>query len=178
VLQSSTALAFAVPRIFMDDTAEDHKAIQSVLNQIEFYQLSRFDGQMKTRDWSKLPIFPAPKPSGKGETGWVKPETFFDQLPTVMKQVPPLPGEEALYQWIGSVLDAAVKDAAVKKTLTETAIAAERELITPFFLWRSRRPDADEVVVTFSNRVRDAYLSGRAAKLGVETSRPQAGKDA
>jgi len=137
VVQSTTALAFAVPRIFMDDTAEDHKAIQSVLNQIEFYPLSRFDGQMKTRDWSKLPIFPAPKPSGKGETGWVKPETFFDQLPAVMKQVPPLPGEEALYQWIESVLDAAVKDAAVKQTLTETAIAAERELITPFFLWRN-----------------------------------------
>ena len=26
-----------------------------------------------------------------------------------MKQVPPMPGEEALYKWIGSVLDAAAK---------------------------------------------------------------------
>ena len=51
--------------------------------------------------------FPAPKSTGKGETSWVNPETFFDELPAVMKSVPPMPGEEALYNWIGSVLDAA-----------------------------------------------------------------------
>ena len=45
-----------------------------------------FDGKMKTKDWSKLPHFPAPKSSGKGETKWVNPETFFDELPAVMKQ--------------------------------------------------------------------------------------------
>ena len=69
---------------------------------------------MKTKDWSKLPHFPAPDPRGKGETKWVNPETFFDQLPAVMKEVPPLPGEEALYKWIGSVLDAAAKDPKIK----------------------------------------------------------------
>jgi len=37
---------------------------------------------------------------------------------------------------IGSVLDAAAKDPAIKQTLTETAVAAERELIPPFFQWR------------------------------------------
>jgi hypothetical protein len=136
VVRSSTSLVFAVPRIFMDDTAEDHKAIQGVLSQVEFYPLSQFDGNMKTRDWSKLPIFPAPKSSGKGEAKWVNPETYFDELPAVMKQVLPLPGEEALYNWIGSVLEAAAKDPAIKKTLTETAVAAERELIAPFFQWR------------------------------------------
>lgn len=137
VVRSSTALAFAVPRIFMDDTAEDHAAIQVSLNQMGFYPLSQFDGKMKTNDWSKLPHFPAPPSTGKGETKWVNPETFFDQLPTVMKSVPPLPGEEALYKWIGSVLEAAAKDPAVKQTLQETAVASEQELITPFFQWRN-----------------------------------------
>jgi hypothetical protein len=66
----------------------------------------------------------------------VNPETFFDELPAVMKSVPPLPGEEALYASISSVLDAAAKDAAIKKTLTETAVAADREMITPFLQWR------------------------------------------
>jgi hypothetical protein len=120
----------------MDDTPEDHAAIQPLLSQIVFYPLSRFDGHMKTMDWSKLPHFPAPKSSGAGETQWVNPQTFFDELPAVMKSVPPLPGEEALYTWIGSVLDAAAKDATIKKTLTETAVAADRELITPFLQWR------------------------------------------
>ena len=136
VLRSSTTVVAAAPRAFMDDTPEDHAAIQPLLSQIDFYPLSRFDGQMKTMDWSKLPHFPAPKSSGSGETQWVNPETFFDELPAVMKSVPPLPGEEALYECIGSVLDAAAKDATIKKTLTETAVAAERELIPPFLQWR------------------------------------------
>jgi len=135
VVRSSTSLSFVVPRIFMDDTAADRSAIQPVINQVVFYPLSEFDGKMKTKDWSKLPHFPAP-PS-KGETKWVNPETFFDELPAVIKSVPLLPGEEALYRWIGSVLDAAEKDAAIKKTLQETAVAAESELILPFFQWRN-----------------------------------------
>lgn len=136
VVRSSTDLGFAVPRIFKDDTADDTKAIQPVLNQIVFYPLTQFDGKMKTQDWSKIPNFPAPKTTGKGETKWVVPEVFFDQLPEVMKEVPPMPGEEALYAWIGSVLDAAAKDPAIKQELQETAVAAEKELITPFFQWK------------------------------------------
>lgn len=134
VVHSSTNVVFAIPRIFMDDTAEDHAAIQPVLSQVNFYPLSEFDGKMKTTDWSNLPQFPAP-PS-KGETEWVNPDTFFDELPAVMKQVPPLPGEEALYNWIGSVLEAAAKDPEIKQRLKETAVAAEREMITPLFQWR------------------------------------------
>jgi hypothetical protein len=91
---------------------------------------------MKTTDWSELPHFPAPPSSGKGETKWVNPETYFDELPAVMKQVPPLPGEEALYNWVASVLEAAAKDPEIEKTLKETAIAAERDLIAPLFHWR------------------------------------------
>jgi hypothetical protein len=136
VVRSSTELGFAIPRIFKDDTAEDTKAIQPVLNQIGFYPLSVFDGKMKTTDWSKLPHFPAPKTTGREETHWVVPETFFDQLPEVMKAVPPLPGEEALYKWIGSVLDAGSKDPAVKQALVEAAVSADKEIITPFFQWR------------------------------------------
>jgi hypothetical protein len=135
VVRSSTSSAFCAPRIFMDDTAEDQKNVQSVLNQVVFYPVSEFDGKLKTKDWSKLPHFPAPPT--KGETKWVNPETFFDQLPEVMKSVPPLPGEEALYKWIGSVLDSAAQDPAIKKALTESAVAAESELISPFFQWRN-----------------------------------------
>src|SRR5215470_5457938 len=134
VVRSSTRFAFAIPRIFMDDTPEDHRAIQSVLSQINAYPLSDFDG--KTKVTIKLPHFPAPKSSGPGETKWVNPETYFDELPAVMKQVPPLPGEEALYAWISSVLEAAAKDPEIKKILRETAVAAEREMITPFLQWR------------------------------------------
>jgi hypothetical protein len=136
VVQSSTSLAFAIPRIFMDDTTEDRKAIQPVLSQIDFYPLSKFDGKMKTKDWGKLPRFPAPKSTGTGETKWVNPETYFEELPTVMKRVPPLPGEESLYKWIGSVLEAAENDPAIMQTLKETAVAADREMLPAFLQWR------------------------------------------
>lgn len=136
VVRSSTALAFAIPRIFMDDTPEDQKAIQPVLDQVVFYPLSEFDGKMKIKDWSKLPHFPAPTSSGKGETKWVNPATYFDELPGVMKSVPPLPGEEALYNWIDSVLIAAANDPKIMQILKDTAAAAESEMIAPFHQWR------------------------------------------
>jgi hypothetical protein len=34
----------------MDDSAEDHAAIQSAISQLVFYPLSEFDGKMKTKD--------------------------------------------------------------------------------------------------------------------------------
>jgi len=135
VLRSSTELVFSVPRIFKDDTAEDTKAIQPALSQIQFYPLSKFDGKMKTKDWSKLPNFPAPTSTG-GETKWVVPEKFYDQLPGVMKLVPPLPGEEALYAWINSVFVAAAKDPATKEVLIASFVAADKELIAPLFQWK------------------------------------------
>jgi hypothetical protein len=123
------------PRVFKDDTAEDTKAVQSVLGKVMFYPLSQFDGAMKTTDWGKLPHFPAPA-GAVGETKWVVPEKFFDQLPGVMKRVPPLPGEEALYGWISSVFEAADKDPTTKQALIESFAAADKELISPLFQWR------------------------------------------
>ena len=136
VVHSSTPLVFVAPRIFMEDTLADHAAIQPLVSQVVFYPLSEFDGKTKVKDWSKLPYLPTPESNGEGETKWVNPETFFDELPEVMRQVAPLPSEEGLYQWIGSVLQAAAKDPGIKKVLTETAVASERELITPLFQWR------------------------------------------
>ena len=137
VVRSTTDFAVTMPRIFMNDTPEDRKAIQPALSQIQFYPMSQFDGKMKTKDWSKLPSFPAPKEKPHTSANpWVNPATFFNELPMVMKQVPPMPGEEALYKWIGSVLDAAAKDPEVMKTLHAAAAAADKEMISPLMQWR------------------------------------------
>jgi hypothetical protein len=120
VVRSSTDFAAIMPRIFMNDTREDHAAIQPLLNQIVLYPLSQFDGKMKTKDRSKLPAVNrkvAPAEYSTTQPPWVDPATFFDELPTVMKQVPPMPGEEALYKLFGSVLDEAAKNPEVMKTL-------------------------------------------------------------
>lgn len=135
VLRSSTALAAAIPRVFMDDTPEDRKAIQPVINQINIYPLSEFDGTMKTVEWAKLPSLPSPASSGGAETKWVVPEKFFDQLGAVIEPVAPLPGEEALYAQVKSVLAAAKGNADLTKVLTDTAVANETEVIQPFLQW-------------------------------------------
>jgi hypothetical protein len=97
VLRSSTDGAFSLVRVFMADTPEDRAAIQPLINQILSYPLSQFDGKTKTKDWSKIPVVKkAMQPAKYSSTQppWVDPATFFDQLPQIMKEVPPLPGEE------------------------------------------------------------------------------------
>jgi hypothetical protein len=123
-----------VPRIFMDDTDEDRAAIQPLVNQVDAYPLTEFDGTMKTKAWSDIPSYPTPEV--EGESKWVVPEVFFDQLPEVMDAVPPLPGEEALYAAIRQVLEAAKKDPEVQQTLLEIAAETEKEVIAPLFLWK------------------------------------------
>lgn len=141
IVRSSTPLANAIPRVFMDDTAEDRKAIQAAINQIVFYPLADFDGTMKSKVWSEAPAIPGPKSDDGGETKWVVPEKFFDQLATVLDTVPPLPGEETLYGQFRVLLDAAGRDPEVKKALVEAAMATERDVFGPFFEWkRNGRP--------------------------------------
>jgi hypothetical protein len=72
---------------------------------------------MKSKDWSQAPAIPGPKSADGGETKWVVPEKFFDQLGTVLETVPPLPGEEALHGQFRVLLDAAAKDPEVQKAL-------------------------------------------------------------
>ena len=133
VFRSPTDLACVLPRAFQDDTPTDKAAIQPVLSQIVVYPLAEFDGTMKTMDWTKTPVFPTPPGQGTGETKWVVPEKFFDQLPTVLQMIPPLPGEEALYGTMHALLDAAAADPALKATLVKHAVKAEEELIAPLF---------------------------------------------
>ena len=133
VIRSPTDLTAILPRVFQDDTPEDKQAVQPLVSQMMVYPLTEFDGKMKARDWSKFKSFPSPTGKSVGETKWVIPEKFFDELPIVMKEVPPLPGEEALNASFQSVVDAAVKDPAIRKALDNVAVEAENELIKPLF---------------------------------------------
>jgi hypothetical protein len=139
VFRSPTNLAYIIPRAFMDDTAEDRAAIQPLISQIVAYPVSEFDGKMKTKDWSKLPTLadPAGGKNGSGaETKWVRPEVFFEELPAVLQEVPPQPGEEALYGWFQSLLDAAAKDPKVKAEMTQAAIAADNSILKELHQYR------------------------------------------
>ena len=53
VLHSPTNVANIIPRVFMDDTDEDRRAIQPVINRISVYPLSEYTGEVKVVNWSK-----------------------------------------------------------------------------------------------------------------------------
>jgi hypothetical protein len=133
-----TNTAFVVPRVFQDATPEDKKAVQPVIAGVDLYAVDKFDGKLKMHDWTKLPKFSPPTgEGGSGETRWVFPETFFDQLPEVMVDAPALPGEEALYAQILAVIAAAKENPALKKAMIDEATKAEEELVTPLLQFRN-----------------------------------------
>ncbi|MGV1793693.1 DUF1254 domain-containing protein [Rhizobium sp. A37_96] len=136
VFRSSTNTGMVAPRIFMDDTAEDRKAIQPVLRQILMYPLAEYDGRMKEIDWSTIKKLPN-SATGEQEVKWVPPESFVDTLPAVLADAPPLPGEEAHYAQVLAVLEAAKNDPAIKAAMTSGATEADTELVAPLFEFRN-----------------------------------------
>src|SRR5262252_3414826 len=121
VFRSPTNTGFSAPRVFQDDTPEDKKAIQAVLPQVLFYPLGDFDGNVKSKDWNNMPKAPA-QAGGEEESKWVFPEKFVDQLPAVLADAPPLPGEEARYAQVLAVIAAAKSDPKLKAAMTKAAV--------------------------------------------------------
>ncbi|MEU5060245.1 MULTISPECIES: DUF1254 domain-containing protein [unclassified Streptomyces] len=133
VFRYDTRIGVVVPRMFMDDTAEDRAALLPGVRRISVYPLAEYDGSLREVDWTALPavgpIVSSDSSAGRGEQIQVDPDTFFDQLAAVMDEVPPLPGEESLYALFRSLLTAAGADPAAARTLREAARSADAELV-------------------------------------------------
>ncbi|MGC3967792.1 MAG: DUF1254 domain-containing protein [Pirellulales bacterium] len=97
VLRSPTRYAYCLPRVFLADTSEDRAAVQPTLNQILAYPLSRFTGEARTTDWQRVRWLPQLAAHGGRQSRWVRPETFFDGLHSLLADVPPLAGEAPFY---------------------------------------------------------------------------------
>ncbi|RDY67757.1 DUF1254 domain-containing protein [Lysobacter soli] len=138
VFRAGTNTGYVIPRVALLDTAEDRAAVQPLVAQIDMYPLSKFDGKLKQHDWSKNPTFPQPpRAPGGGEAPKVNPDTFFDELPVVLKDAKPLPGEETRYAQALALVDALQKDPALKAAAIDEAKKAEQELIAPLLQFRN-----------------------------------------
>jgi len=174
VFRSQTSTGFVAPRVFQDDTPEDKRAIQAVLPQIMMYPLSDYDGAMKSMDWSKLPHAPS-QSTGEEETKWVVPEKFVDQLPAVLADAPPMPGEEARYAQVLAVLAAAKNDPALKQAMTEAAAEADKELVAPLFEFRNYGEQLPHNWSTISNEAAfgsDYFTRTAVAKSNIFVNSP------
>jgi hypothetical protein len=174
VFRSTTNTGLAAPRVFQDDSPKDKKAIQSVLPSIVMYPLERYDGKMKTMDWAHLPRTPAP-PSGNEETPWVIPEKFPDQLPAVLADAPPLPGEAARYAQVLAVLEAAKQDPKLRDAVVEGARDAESTLVKPLFQFRNYGQPLPHHWTTISNEARfgtDYFTRTAVAKSNIMVNSP------
>jgi hypothetical protein len=100
------------------------------------YPVSEYDGEFKSIDWHKLPRKPY-KAEGEGETKWVIPEKFFDELAIVLADAPPLPGEEERYAQVLAVLEALKNNPALKQPMIQAAVESEEQLVTPLFEFRN-----------------------------------------
>lgn len=136
VFRSRTQTGFAVPRVFQADDPADNAAVQPLISQIDLYPLAEYDGTMKTRDWRTLPALPAAE-SGDGEVRYVFPEKFIDELPVILADAPPLPGEEARYAEVLAVVASAQQDAAMKAAMTDEATKADQEVVAPLLQFRN-----------------------------------------
>jgi hypothetical protein len=137
VFRAKTSTGFVGPRVFRDDTPEDRAAVQSVIQDIDVYPLSMFDGTPMRRDWRQVPQFPNPAGSGgEAEAQWVFPDRFLDQLPQVLQDAPALPGEEARYAQVLALVHAVQEDPKLKAAVIDEATRAEAEVIPPLLEFR------------------------------------------
>jgi hypothetical protein len=171
VFRSDTNTAFVVPRVFQDDTAEDKETIQALIGAIDIYPLVEFDGSFKRHEWRALPSLGSPTgDDGSGETRWVLPETFFDQLPEVLAAAPPLPGEEALYAQFLGLIEIAKRDEGVKAALVDEARKAEDEIVSPllqFRNWGQQLPHHWSTLANFAEFGSDYFARTAVAKSNI-----------
>lgn len=105
----------------------------------------------------------------------MNPDPFFAELPQVLKEVPPLPGEEALYAQIRSVLDAAEKDPKLAAALKDVAKSTETQVIKPLFQFQNNGLPQPYNWTTIRNGAQwgtDYYSRTAAAKANIFVNKP------
>ena len=174
LFRSSTNTGFVAPRVFQDDTPEDKKAIQSVLQWIMMYPVAEYDGTMKRTDWSKLKKIPA-SATGDAESKWVFPEKFFDELPAILADAPPLPGEESRYAQMRALLEAIKQNPGLKQPLIKAVAEVEDQIIKPLFEFRNWGQQLPHNWSTISNEAAfgtDYFTRTAAAKSNILVNSP------
>lgn len=136
VFRCPTRFAYCLPRVHVDGTESDRLAALAAVNGIAAYPLAAFDGSPRQRDWARSRWLPNLASRGRLAAG-VTPESFLDSLRDVVEAVPPLPGEEALYERLHGLLVAVERSPDHRAAALEGAAEAERDIVAPMFEFRN-----------------------------------------
>jgi hypothetical protein len=132
VFHARSNTGFVGPRVLQDDNPDDKTDVQWLIRGIDMYPLALFDGKVKRRDWRLLPHVPRPPHRRtNGETRWVFPEIFFDQIASVLEDAHPLRGEYARYAEVLAVVRSAQREPALMDALIDEARKADVDLVAP-----------------------------------------------
>jgi hypothetical protein len=173
--RAATNIATIIPRVFQEDDHTDNMALQPLIQKITAYPASEFDNTTKTEDWTDVASIPWFK-LGDEEWNWVDPATFFDVLPEVLAAARPLPGEEALYALVRSVIDASNSDQTLHQVLKEAAAEADQTLVKPLLEFRNfgiPLPHNWTTVVNSAEFGTDYYTRTAVAKSNIFINRPR-----
>jgi hypothetical protein len=135
VFRCPTRIGICIPRVFRRDTDADLESARVLIDQINIYPLSEYDGTLKPGRWATPRAYPQQE-GAAGEIPFVFPDRFAEQLPQVLQEVPPRPGEEALYETFRSLVAAIGSDPELRKELDGAAAAAETDVVRPLFEFR------------------------------------------
>ena len=133
ILRCPTNLGFCLPRIYMDGSDDDRKQVQKQIERIQIYPSSKYTGKWKTRDWTRSRWYPMVAAGNRLRCKWVEPETFFDSLEEVLKEIPPLPNEVGFYERMQQLLNRSRLDPAFRRELVKVAKKTDRDYVSPLF---------------------------------------------
>jgi len=136
VFRCPTRYGYCLPRVHVNGTEEDRLAALPAVNQIVAYPLAEFDGSPQTHDWSRSRWLPNLASRGRHQGG-VSPEAFFEALPEVLAAVPPLPGEESLYDRFHGLIRAMENRPEMMAHAFAAARDADRDIVEPLFHFRN-----------------------------------------
>ncbi len=175
VFRSASNTNFAAPRIFQDDTPEDKRAIQDVLNAGDDLSGVRVRRQHEAQGLEQDPRGCVHGTERRGRDALGFPDKIFDQLPAIFADTPPLPGEEARYAQVLAVLDAAKNNPALKDAMIKAAAEADEQLVTPLFQFRNYGEQLPHNWSTISNEAAfgtDYFTRTAVAKSNILVNSP------
>ena len=132
VFRCPTRHAYCLPRVFFTAEPGDREAALPAINQIMAYPLEEFDGAFRETDWSRSRWLPAVAVRAR-RNGGVTPDGFLDALPTILADVPPLPGEEPLYARLHELARNIEQDPALRAAALTAAEQADRDVVQRLF---------------------------------------------